>query len=443
MDRVDGFIKDPKKALFRLSAPVIIAMLVQTLYNIVDTAFVGRLGSDAIAALTFSFPIFFILIALNHVITIGMTSRISRYMGEKKKKAAENTAIHGLILTVISSLIISVLGTIFIKEIFILFGASSVLGMAIEYMNIILFGIIFMFPAFLLNSIFSAQGDTKTPMKIQVTALVINIILDPIFIYTFGLGIKGAALATVTAFAISLLLGIYYIKRHSVLKIRKESFSFKSYIVRDILKVGLPSSLTMTLMSFFVIVINRLMSGFGTDYVAAFGIAARLKSLATMPVIAFAIALMTLSGMFYGAKRYDLLRNIIFYAIKIGTAFTMIIGAILFIFPDTLLKIFTDNPELIRLSTAYLRLDVFTFPFIAIGILTARAMQGTGTGLPGLLLNLTRVVFIGIPLSYIFVKILNYNYLSVAVATIIGAVIGSAIAFIWMFKRLERCKDRC
>ena len=182
-NRVDEFIKNPKKALFRLALPIAIAMMVQVMYNIVDTAFVGRLGADAIAALTFSFPLFFVLMALNSGIGTGMSSRIARYLGDKNKKQAENTAFHGLLISLGLALIIFIIGMLSLQSLFSLFGATeSVAKLGISYMSIILLGIFFMFPSYVLSSIFSDQGDTKTPLKVHIIALIFNIILDPIFI---------------------------------------------------------------------------------------------------------------------------------------------------------------------------------------------------------------------------------------------------------------------
>ena len=290
--KVDKFIKNPKKALFYLSIPIVITLLVQTLYNIVDTIYIGRLGTDAIAALTFSFPIFFVFIALNTGIGIGMGSMISRWLGSKKKKAAENTAIHGLLLGILIALFLVVIGLFSINHLFVLFGATgNVVKLSTDYMNLILIGLFLMFPAQIIMSIFSSQGDTKTMMKIQVSALVLNIILDPIFIYTLNLGVKGAAIATSLSFLLSLVLAIYYLSKGSYLRIHLNSFSWDPKIFLNMFKVGFPASLNMLLIAFYIIFINRLMAYFGTDYVAAFGMASRLEQIAVVPILSIATKL--------------------------------------------------------------------------------------------------------------------------------------------------------
>jgi putative MATE family efflux protein len=438
-NRVDKFIKNPRKALLKLALPVVITMVVQVMYNIVDTAFVGRLGAEAIAALTFAFPLFFILISLNSGVGVGMGSRISRYLGEKNKKEAENTALHGILISLAFALIVFVLGTLTLKPMFLLFGATeSVLSLAVSYMSIILLAVFFMFPAFVLNSIFSSQGDTKTPMKINISSLVCNIILDPIFIYVLGYGVKGAAIATLISFVFSLVLSAYYIRKKSYLRISPKLFKFSFYIVKQIFSVGAPASFMMLLMSIYIMFINRFMAHFGTNYVATFGIVSRLESVAVMPVVALSMAIITLVGMFFGAKRFDLLKEISWYGIGIAVLFTSLVGLVYFLFPLLSLKIFTPDDVLLGLGVPYLRVNVFMLPLMAVGMLISRIMQGMGYGLPGFVINLVRVFVFGVPLAYIFVFILGYGYISIAVAMIIGGLASGVTAIAWLRLRLGK-----
>ncbi len=427
--RVKEFIKNPKKALFTLALPIMMGMLVQTLYNIVDTAFVGRLGAEAIAALTFSFPIFFIFIALNSGLGAGIGSVISRAIGAKKKKLAENAAMHGLIVSVILGLIVVILCLIFLRPMFVLFGAEGLtLELSIDYMFVVLVGALFMFVSFAMHSIFSGQGDTKTPMIVQVSTLVLNIILDPIFIYVLGYGVKGAAIATVISFVFGFLMFIYYINKKSYLNIKLSNFKFDLKIIKDMIFVGAPSSLTVLVIAIYIVFINKFAAHFGVDYVAALGMAFRGESVAIMPIVAFAMAMLTLTGMFYGAKRFDLLRGIVWYGVKMVALFTAVIGAVFFIIPELFLKIFTSDFNLLSLGAAYLRLDVFTFPLMGISFVFIRAMQGIGYGWPGLVVNLIRVFVFAVPLSYVFIFILDYGYLSLIVAAIVGALVSATIA---------------
>lgn len=439
MQRVDEFIENPKKALFTLSIPIIIGMTVQLMYNLADTAFVGRLGADAIAALAFSFPLFFILMSINSGVAIGMGSLISRMLGAKNKEDAENVAMHGLLISIILAVIISIVGNLTLKPVFRIFGASdTVLPLAIGFMSIILLNIVFMFITAIINSLFSAQGDTKTPMKVQIISLVVNIALDPILIYTFGFGVRGAGMATSIAFLVAFSLGIYYLFKRSYLKIRWSAFKFSQYIIKDIFSVGGSATLTMLLISIYIIIINRFMAYFGTENVASVAIAFRIENIATMPVMGLSMALVTLVGMFYGAKRFDLLKGIIYYGMKIGLLYTSIMGAIFFIIPQPFFRIFTPDTNLLSLGSAYMRINVFTFPLMVIAMIVSRAMQGMGYGLPGLIINVFRVILVAVPLAYTFVFILGYGYLSIGVAAVLGGITSSIVGIVWLQTKLKK-----
>ena len=185
-----------------------IGMFFQILYNIVDTAFVGRLGADAVAAVTFAWPIFFLLMALSSGVAVGM-----------------NSALHGYIMSMAMAVITFVAGMLGVGPLFSLFGASaSVLPMALAYTKIILLGVFFMFPIFLTNNFFVAQGDSRTPVKLQIITLSMNIVLDPIFIFVFGWGVAGAAIATSLTFFLGVGLAAYYIKKKSQLRLRPKSW---------------------------------------------------------------------------------------------------------------------------------------------------------------------------------------------------------------------------
>ncbi|MBU0536079.1 MAG: MATE family efflux transporter [Nanoarchaeota archaeon] len=442
-NRVAHFIKNPRKALFKLALPIFAGMMVQAMYNIVDTAFVGRLGAESIAALTFSFPLFFVLIALNSGIGAGMNSRISRFLGEKKKGGAENAAMHGILLSTVIAIIFVTLSFVFLKPMFILFGATgNVLGLSLGYMSIVLAGMPFMFIAYIISSIFSGEGDTVTPTKVQVAALVLNIILDPIFIYGFGYGVKGAAIATVISFIFALVLSLYFISTRSYLKIERKSFRFSYRILWQILSVGAPASVMTLLISFYVLFINRFMSSFGTNHVASFGIVSRLESLAIMPIVAFSISLLTLVGMFYGAKRYELLRSIIWYGVKSTIIITSLVGAVFFIAPSIFLRIFTSDYALLGIAVPYLRIDVFTFPLMAFSMVISRALQGMGHGMPGLVINLIRIFVVALPLAFVFVFIMHLSYLWIAVAMVCGGVAASTTAIIWLEVEMKKCKKK-
>lgn len=438
INRLEEFAADPRRALVTLSLPIAVAMLVQTLYNIVDTAFVGRLGAESIAALSFSFPLFFILVSLTQGIGAGLNSTISRLYGAGRTEEAGRAAGNGLLLSVFLAAAVCVLGLATLRPLFVVFGAPPpVQELGRQYMSVIYSGAAVMFPAFALNSIFAGQGDTRTPMKVQAAGLILNAVLDPIFIYPLGFGVRGAAIATVISLAVTLLLYAHYVRRKSALRLRLASFKPSLPLSASILGVGAPAALMMILLSIYVMFLNGYMVHFGTPYVAGFGLVTRLESLASLPIAALSLALLTLVGMFYGSRRFDRLKKLCRDGLLAGIVLTSAVGLVMFAVPSLFLRIFTADKDILRIGSAYLRVDVFTFPLMSTTMIIARVMQGMGYGTPGLVITLIRVFVVAVPLAYVFVFLLGFGFLSVAAAMILGGLASNLTGYIWLRKKLD------
>lgn len=432
-NRINEFSRHPRKALFKLALPTITAMVVQTTYNMVDMVFVGRLGAAALAALTFSFPLYFILVSINIGMGVGLNSLISRQLGAGELGKAENSAMHGIAIALACALGLFFLFCWLSRPIFYLQGArSQVLELAVSYMQIIAAGSFFMLSSYAINSTFTAQGDTLTPMKVQISALLLNIILDPLFIFVLKKGVPGAAIATIISQGCGLLLFTWYLRKKSLLRLSLKRFSGQLTTVGEIFKVGIPASITMLLMAFYLMFLNRFMAHFGTEYVAAFGIVFRLESAVVMPLVAFAIALLTLTGIFHGAKQFPLLIKTFHFALKVTIIYALAIGILFFIFPTWFMSIFTNREDLLTIGATYMRIEVFSFPLMAIHITANRAMQGMGLGLPGITMNFVRIFVVAIPLAYVFVYLLHFSYLSVAVAMVCGGIAANLTALTWL-----------
>lgn len=441
--KVEEFVARPRRALITLALPIFIATSVQTMYNIVDTAFVGGLGAGSIAALTFCFPLFFFLIGLNSGIAVGMNSSISRRLGAGDRDGASSCAAHGLAMSAVFAGFNFLLGLFALKAIFSLFGVDpAVLPLSLSYMRIIFLGVFFMFPAFIMSSIFSAQGDTRTPMKVQIAGLALNVALDPVFIYALNQGVRGAAMASVLSFFFTLTLFFRLMKTRSSIRVTFRNFRFSPALAREILRVGMPASLMMLLMSVYVVFLNRFVAHFGTPAVAAFGLVVRLESFASMPIIALSISMVTLVGMFYGARRHDLVRDTVWFGIRIGAAFTAAVGLLFLAAPRLWLKIFTRDAALLDLAAPFLRVDVLTFPLMSSSMIISRALQGLGLGAPGFFINAIRVLLVAVPLAGLFVYVLGWGYLSVAWAMVLGGVASNLTAFLWLELRLSRLGGR-
>jgi Na+-driven multidrug efflux pump len=194
----------------------------------------------------------------------------------------------------------------------------------------------------------------------------------------------------------------------------------------------------MLTLSIYVMFLNRYMAHFGTDYVASFGLATRLESFVALPIFALSISLITLTGMFHGAKKFDILKSICWYGIRLGVIVTSLVGVAFYLFPTPLLRIFTHDRVLLMIGKAYIRIDVFTFPLMAVSMTISRILQGMGYGLPGLVINLIRIFIVAVPAAYIFVFVLGYGYLSVAWAMVLGGVTASVLAVFWLVAKFRK-----
>jgi putative MATE family efflux protein len=428
--------------LFRLAWPTLLATVVQTMYNLVDTAYIGRLGAPHLAALTFSFPLFFTLVSFNIGMGVGINSMVSRRLGANRRGEAANTALHGIAAALFCAALLFLVTEISLPRLFTLLGATDeVRELACSYMQIIAGGVFLMFPMYAINSTFTAQGDTLTPMKIQFLTLFLNLGLDPLFIFTFDFGIRGAAIATNLALAAGLGCAIYLLRRKSRLSISLQNWKFSPALIREIFTIALPASLTMLLMAFYMMGINRLVAAYGTDTVAALGLVTRLDSAVIIPMVAVAIALLTLSGILYGARQFQLLVEITRFTILVNMVFALACSLMMFAAPELFLRIFTDKPEPLRLAAAYLRLEVFSFPFMAVTISCNRALQGLGLSLPGLVINTTRLFVVSLPLAALFTLYYKYDFRLVAAAAIAGNLAAASCGFVWLRSTLKNLTD--
>ncbi|MCS5623068.1 MAG: MATE family efflux transporter, partial [Candidatus Marinimicrobia bacterium] len=306
--RLKTFLDNPSKALWSLAIPIMFGMGIQTLYNLVDMIFIGRLGGQSIAGIAFNMPLFFLVLGLTMGLGTGVTASIARFIGQNNKKEADNSAEHAIFMAVVISLFLSSLGLLFGERILSLFGAEGeILSIGWEYLHVMCFGMPFMIFSGFFRSILAGEGDMKLPMMVAGLGTVLNIILDPIFIFDlenygglgFGLGVAGAAMATVISQVIVFCVFIYmlFVKKHSYITFRLKDFSFSSDIIWDIVKVGLPASLSMVVMSIGQGVFNKILIHFSADTVAAYQVAGRLDMLVFLPIFSIAASLTTLVGM--------------------------------------------------------------------------------------------------------------------------------------------------
>jgi len=442
--RLDGFIDNPSKALWTLAFPIMAGMGIHTLYTIVDMIFIGRLGGDAIAAVAFNMPLFFLVLGLSFGVGSGVTASIARFIGAKDKVNADNTAEHAVALGLIISIILTTFGLIYGEGLLQRLGATeSVLPLSWDYLKVSLIGLPFMVFSTFFRSILSGEGDMKLPMAVAGLGTILNIILDPIFIFTLGYGVGGAAMASAISQLIVFFIFVYmlFVKEHAYIRFRMRDFSPSLFIIKDIIRVGLPASMSMIIMAFGQLVFNRILVRFSTDAVAAYQVGGRMDMVIFLPIMAIASALTTLVGMFFGAKEIEKIKFIAKYGIIRSMMVTGVLSIILYIFAPLIVKIFTLDVGIQSIAVTYLRFICLIYPLIAIGMTVGRILQGLGKGLPMLVITSIRILALSAPLALYFIMVLNKSIEWVWYAMIISTIVSVAISLIWLksaFKDLVR-----
>ena len=447
--RLSSFLENPKKALWTLAVPIMFGMGIHTLYNIVDMLFIGRLGGDAIAGVAFNMPIFFLMLGLTMGLGSGVTASIARLIGQKNKSGADNSAEHAIAMAACISGVFTLLGLYYGKDILAIFGAEgNILTLGWDYLSMIVLGLPFMVFSGFFRSILAGEGDMKFPMLVAGLGTILNIILDPIFIFNLedygniglGMGVKGAALATVVSQLSVFLIFIYmlFIKEHAYISFNLKAFSPSKIILWDIVKVGLPASLSMIIMAVGQGVFNKILIQYSSQTVAAYQVAGRLDMLIFLPIFAIAGAMTTLVGMFYGAKEIRALNQIIRYGILSAFLITLVSSTFVYLFADIFSSWFTKDQEIIDVSVGFLRLLSLIYPLVAIAITSGRVMQGLGKGLPVLIITIIRVLGISAPLaiyfSFILEKPVEWNWYAMMVA----AAVSFLIAIYWVRFELNK-----
>ena len=439
--RLDSFIDNPRKAIWTLGLPVMTGMAVQTLYSVVDMLFVARISVNAIAALGFNLPLFWMAMGISFGLGTGVTAVIARFIGAKNHQAATNVAEHGLLLGLIIGGVFSISGLLFGEQILILLGTpDELMADTHAYFQVIAGGFIFMITSIFLRSIFSGEGDTRTPVKIQVTSTIINIILDPILIFGFDMGVRGAALATVISMLVAVIMYIRVIlfKKTTLLQLDFRLFQFMFKYIKDIFRIGIPSSLSMIIMSLGGALFNWILVHYSPEVVAGYQIAGRLDQIFFLPIMAIAGSLVTLVGMFYGAKRFDLINNVIKDGLRYGIFIGLGSGLLFYLIAPYVFRIFTDDAIVLAVAVSIIRTFSPVYWLIAIGMISGRALQGLGTGVPSLVITAIRVAVVSGPLAYYFAVVLEKPYVWVWYASVIAVFIAAGTSLSWLVVRTRR-----
>ena len=354
--------------LKKIAIPASTGSIFQTLFNIVDTFFAGKISSDALAALAKSFPLYFIIISAGIGIVAGCNSLISNSLGQRNRFAALIYSHHTFIYSILLSIIITTLGILFSYDILKLMGSSSEsIILAKKYTDIIFYGTVFFLLLTSLNAILYSQGDTKTYRNVLIVGLFANILLNPIFIFGFlfipAFGIAGLAISTILIQFFACVY-LYYKVNQTILKInfKTESFLIRKNFFLNIFNQCMPITFALFLVALGSYLILSFISVFGDEAVAGYGAAIRFEHIFTLPVIGLNTAVITIAGQNFGARRYDRVRETYTKAMLIGFIIMCLSGIIIFLLSDYIVSLFTNDMEVIKFGSNYLRIAAFIGP---------------------------------------------------------------------------------
>ena len=437
---------NPKKAIRSLAIPMIISMLLMMAYNLADSIWVAGLGSNALAALGFITPVFMIIVGIGNGLGAGATSLIARCIGAENKKGADNAAIHSLIMTVIAAAVLTAFIVVSLPGILTVMGAGESLGLAVQYGQIVFGGLIFLILSSVASGILRAEGDVKRAMYAMAATAILNTVLDPIFIYSLGMGVAGAAWATVISSGVSSALILYWLllKRDTYISLSLDDFKASFKVVKDILGVGMPASAEFLIMSILGIILNIiLVTTGGTDAVAVYTAGWRVVNIAMIPAIGIGTAAITVAGAAYGAKKYGNVSTALNYSVKLGVSIAAVTSIFTYIFAPNISGIFAYSSQSAFLApsiASFLQVMCLFYIMVPLGITASSIFQAMGKGTTSLILTVIReVAFISV-FAYLFAFVLGIGSQGVWWGIVVGGACGCILAYLWARTYINRLK---
>ena len=395
------------KLLFNMAIPMVVSMLMQALYNIVDSAFVGMYSTHALEAVSIAFPIQNLMIAFATGTGVGINALLSRHLGEKKFEAADTTANTGLFLAICSYILFAILGLTIVRPFFSMQSdIAEVVNYGEEYLTVILlcgFGI---FGEITNERLLQATGRTVYSMITQGTGAVLNIILDPIMIFGYcgmpALGVKGAAIATVIGQCVAFILAlIFNIKVNKEVNIRiSKIFKPQLQEIIKIYEIGIPSIIMTSITSFLTVGMNLILKKFSEDAITVFGVYFKLNSFVFMPVFGLNNGMVPILSYNYGAKKHDRIIKTVRLGMSCAVIYMLAGLAVFEIMPDKLLMIFSASENVMNIGVTALRIIGLSFIFAGIGIVSSTVFQSIGNPLHSLLISVLRQLVIILPVAY-------------------------------------------
>nr|WP_188978912.1 MATE family efflux transporter [Halocalculus aciditolerans] len=432
LDLTTGGIAKP---LAYLSLPIVVTNLFQTAYNLADTFWVGRYSTEALAAISFAFPLVFLLISLGMGLSVAGSVMVAQNVGAGKDREAEYAASQTVVFSVAVSVVMGILGFFVVDDLLTIFGAApDVYPLAVEYMQVISLGLVFMFGFLMFISLMRGYGNTVTPMVVMFFSVLLNIILDPFLIFGWWvfprLGLEGAAIATVFSRALAFVAGLAVLFAGSRgLEIHLADMRPDLGFARRILRIGLPASVEGTGRALSINLMLIVVGLFPTTVVAAFGIGTRVLSVVFMPAIAVARGVETMSGQNIGADQYDRAAEATWFAARATFVLLSLVGVVGWIWAEPIIAVFTSDPDVVAVGVTFMRYIAPTFGFMGIMRSYNGSFRGAGKTLTAAAISVGVLGVLRLPFAFFASQSIGAAgiWLSFALSNVLGA----AVAYAW------------
>ncbi|MFT2091582.1 MATE family efflux transporter [Paraglaciecola sp. 2405UD69-4] len=425
----------------KMTAPMIIGMIVMMTFGLVDTFFIGMLGTQELAAISFTFPVTFTVISLNIGLGIGTSAVIAKQLGANKQSQAKETATGALMLTMLMAILLAVLGVCTVDLVFSLMGANQTLLVYIREYMVVWYGAgIFLSMPMVGNSVLRASGDTKTPSFVMASSGLVNVILDPVLIFGFGpipaMGIQGAALATLIAWGLGLIYILYILAvQRQLIEPRLLNWQELKRSSGDILRIGLPAAGANMLTPISTGVVTAIIAGYGPSAVAAWGVGGRLESIASIVVLSLSMSLPPFISQNLGANKLQRASEAFSVCVKFVLLWQALIFVIIALLSHPIANVFTDEPDVASIIVLFLVIVPLGYGFQGVTILANSSFNAMHMPMSALILNVIRLFVFIVPFSYI--GSVYFDLKGLFWGAVLANLVVGCIAFLWFKKVLK------
>ncbi|MBN2352485.1 MAG: MATE family efflux transporter [Spirochaetales bacterium] len=439
---------EPKKAVIRLALPMVLAMFLASVYNVVDRVWVSGLGENSLSATGYYFPFMILAIAFSIGAGVGGGAAVSQFIGARRRDKASSAAMHTILIGAVFAVLFSVPLVILARPIFTLMGARAALEDTVAYGTIMFAGTVFFMFSQIANALLRSEGSALKAMIAIGAGAVLNAGLDPLFIYVFRLGVAGAAWASILSMALSSLPLVYwlFIERQSYVRFTFRGFRIEGGILGHIANIGVPASLMQGAMAVQMFLITMILSAIGQDRaVAVFTSGWTLVSMAILPLIGIGTAVTSVSAASFGAKAFEKLKVVHAYSVKLGLLVECIIALITGLGAPVIALFFTWAPETRDLAhdiTVFLWVIWIFYPATAAGLVSSALFQGVRRGFYSLVITVLRTIVFAVPFAYVMGIGFGWGAIGVYIGIIAASWLSSILAFFWAWWYVRKLNRR-